>query len=130
MSIRRNVRLRRHGLAARHRRNRAQDRINRRRSRSNSRETVMLPTLVGKLLLPSLDSERLHLVSSLDRTRIPNRTFNKDRTHDRRQTKVRLELRCLTIIWDLPEVLSMGHCLNGHRARVQSTALLIQETGL
>ena len=125
--MRLSVRLRPHGLVARHRRRRAQHRIH--RIRSLSRETMMLPILVGKDHLPSLDSGHLHTVSNLDRTHSPNRTINKDRTRQLNQIMVRLVLRCLTSIWDPPEVLSMGHCLNGHRALVQSTVLLIQETG-
>ena len=125
--MRLSVRLRPHGLVARHRRHRAQHRIH--RIRSLSLETMMLPTLVGKDHLPSLDSGRLHTVSNLDRTHNPNRTINKDRTRQHNQITVRLVLRCLTSIWDPPEVLSMGHCLNGHRVQVQKIALLIQGIG-
>ena len=89
----------------------------------------MLPTLVGKEHLQIMESERLNLVFNLDRTHNPNRTINKDRTHNHNRIKVRLVPRCLTTIWDPPEVLSMGHCLNGHRVQVQKIALLIQETG-
>ena len=96
----------------------------------------MLLTLVGKehlqIMVPERlnpVSERLNPVFNLDRTHNPNRTINIGRTRNLNRIKVLLGLRCRTSIWDPPEVLSMGHCLNGHRVQVQKIALLIQETG-
>ena len=89
----------------------------------------MLQIFVGKEHLLIKESERLNPVFNLDRTRNPNRTINKDRTHNHNRIKVRLVPRCLTTIWDPPEVLSMGRCLNGHRVQVQKIALLIQGIG-